>query len=140
MSLLKVTTIHNVNVHSYISMKVDSVLFTNYCRVREAGYNVRSWAASMYQRAREYIGQSRGDTKGTRLWTHHFIMVNQYLYKNNFKANASKVFIEAYMQLKKVQIDLIFFVLIMYASKLHIVYIHVYIFLREKSVITQYSC
>ena len=99
LSLLKVVDIHNVNVLSFVNECRSGrcpTLFSNYYHVQEAGYDLRQKDRLHVPMARTDIGQSCCKNKGARLWNNAFNLVNQHLYKKNFRTTITKHFIETY--------------------------------------------
>ena len=87
--------IHNVTVLSFVNECRCPILFSNYYHVREAGYDL-GWNGRLHvPLGRTDIGQIC-ILKDARLWNNKFNLVNQHLYKNNFRTTITKCFIETY--------------------------------------------
>ena len=99
LSLLKVVDIHNIKVFSFVNECRSGrcpTLFSNYYHVREGGYDLRQKDRLHVPMARTDISQSRCKNKGARLRNNAFNLVNQHLYKKNFRTTITKHFIETY--------------------------------------------
>ena len=99
LSLLKVVDIQNVNVLSFVNECRSGrcpTLFSNYDHVQETGYDLRQNDRLHVPMARTDISQSYCKIKGARLWNNAFSLVNQHLYKKNFRTTVTKHFIETY--------------------------------------------